>query len=136
MMAAPCWSTAIRGEELEIRAHVGHGRFGDVYRAWDPRLDREVALKLIVTAVRGRQSDASHRGRPVDGEGPPSERRDDSRRATHRRGLGVWMELVRGRTLEEELVVRGRSAGEKSRIGAELPCARRRCTAPGWFTGT
>ena len=32
---------------LEIREHVGRGRFGDVYRAWDPALDREVALKLL-----------------------------------------------------------------------------------------
>jgi serine/threonine-protein kinase len=32
---------------LQIRGEVGRGSFGVVYRAWDPRLEREVALKLI-----------------------------------------------------------------------------------------
>ena len=31
---------------LRILAHIGRGSFGDVYRAADPTLDRDVALKL------------------------------------------------------------------------------------------
>src|SRR5262245_46628469 len=32
---------------LEIRAEIGHGTFGTVYHAWDTRLERDVALKLL-----------------------------------------------------------------------------------------
>src|SRR5262245_35272329 len=31
---------------FRIRARVGEGAFGTVYRAYDPQLDREVALKV------------------------------------------------------------------------------------------
>src|SRR5262245_59476141 len=32
---------------LEVRGEVGAGTFGSVHRTWDPKLEREVALKLL-----------------------------------------------------------------------------------------
>jgi eukaryotic-like serine/threonine-protein kinase len=39
--------------DFRLLARVGHGGFGEVYRAWDPRLEREVALKLLLPSSVG-----------------------------------------------------------------------------------
>jgi len=89
---------------LRIVAHLGAGRFGDVYRAFDPALDREVALKLV------RENDA---GTQVVAEGRLMARVRHPNVATiygaqRIDGVsGLWMELIDGHTLEAELAASG-----------------------------
>ena len=112
---------------LSITSHLGRGRFGDVYRAWDRRLDRPVALKLLRRAAADDQTDT---GSAVIDEGRLMARvrhpnvvtvygaeRIDGR-------VGLWMELVEGRTLEGELLQRGPLPWrEVAAIGIDLASA-------------
>ena len=88
---------------LEVLELLGHGAFGDVYRAWDSRLDREVALKLLTDDVRT----ADSWGTSIIAEGRLLARIRHANVVTvygaERRGdtVGIWMELVRGRSLDD-----------------------------------
>jgi tetratricopeptide (TPR) repeat protein len=112
-----------RWGNLQILEHIGGGTFGDVYRARAPRLDREVALKLLRNPER---ASASHEPEVV-AEGRLLARvrhpnvaavfgadRIDGR-------VGVWMELVDGHTLEDEIGATGPlNADAVIRIGVDL----------------
>jgi len=107
---------------LRILDRVGRGRFGDVYRAWDPSLDREVALKLL----RRRGSEASS-DRAVVEEGRLMARVRHPNVVTIHGAqridgwTGLWMEFIEGRTLEAELKDRGPfSAAEVIEVGRQL----------------
>jgi serine/threonine protein kinase len=120
---APDGSTERRWGSLQILEHVGAGRFGDVYRAWDPVLDREVALKLLrwePDAHGTEDSQIIHEGRLMARVRHPNvatiygAQRIDGR-------AGLWMEFVRGRTLAAELQERGRfTIDDLLHIGREL----------------
>ena len=108
---------------LTIVEPIGRGSYADVYLAHDPRLDRPVALKLL-------------RHRDGRGTAVESEVIDEARllaRVRHQNVItvygaeridgraGIWMELVDGRTLEQELRARGPlPAGEIVAIGVAL----------------
>jgi serine/threonine-protein kinase len=90
---------------FRIVDYVGHGSYGDVYRAIDTRLDREVALKLL----RAEEGPIDSLGAAVLQEARLLARvrhpnvvtiygadRIDGR-------VGLWMELVEGHTLERIL---------------------------------
>jgi serine/threonine protein kinase/cytochrome c-type biogenesis protein CcmH/NrfG len=108
---------------LRLLERIGRGTFGEVYRAWDMRLDREVALKLLTAGRAAGDREASsiiHEGRLLARVRHPNvvtiygaEQIGDQ--------IGLWMEFVRGHTLEQILEQRTvLSAAEAVGIGLEL----------------
>jgi len=102
---------------------VGEGAYGEVYRAWDTRLDREVALKLL----RAESLDETARATAIIEEGrllarvrhPNVVTIYGAERVENR--LGLWMEFVRGRTLEQILEAQDvLSSSEAITIGLDV----------------
>jgi eukaryotic-like serine/threonine-protein kinase len=112
--AASAWRHLVTLEQ------VGAGAFGSVYRAWDTRLDREVALKLL-------------RGRDTAPLRPPLDEARLLARVRHpnvvsvygadedEHGAGIWMEFIEGRTLANLVAAHGPMSGrEAAGIGLDL----------------
>ena len=108
---------------LHVLEPIGSGAFGRVHRAWDTRLDREVALKLL--PARSDTGDASassiiEEGRLLARVRHPNvvtiygaERIGDT--------IGLWMERIDGETLEQRLA-RGSAlkASDAIEIGIQI----------------
>jgi serine/threonine protein kinase/tetratricopeptide (TPR) repeat protein len=107
---------------LTVLELVGRGTFGEVFRAHDTQLDREVALKLL--RVDGRRSRLAerllHEGRVL------AKVRHNNVVAVYGvedygGRVGMWMELLRGSTLDALVTRQGAmSAREASLIGQDL----------------
>jgi serine/threonine protein kinase/tetratricopeptide (TPR) repeat protein len=89
---------------LEIRREIGRGGFGTVYLAWDPLLERHVALKVL--RAHDRSAAVVQEGRLLARVRHPGvvmvygvDEHDGS--------VGLWMEFVEGLTLNQILAARG-----------------------------
>jgi eukaryotic-like serine/threonine-protein kinase len=119
---APHLSPLFTWGPLRVVEQLGRGGFGEVYRAYEPLLKREVALKL-------RRAD--------DREGPHSSRFiQEARRlaqvrhpnvlvvhgaAEHNGRRGLWTDLIRGKTLEQAVAEQGPfGASEAASIGISM----------------
>jgi serine/threonine protein kinase/tetratricopeptide (TPR) repeat protein len=106
---------------LRLVERIGAGAFGEIYRAWDARLERDVALKLLPAHASDSDAEAILR------EGRLLARiRHPNVVTVHGADLigehaGLWMELVQGRTLEA-LLQDGETfaPSDVARIGTDL----------------
>jgi tetratricopeptide (TPR) repeat protein len=105
---------------LEIRERIGEGVFGQVHRAWDTKLEREVAVKFLRSDATPVAAHALQEGRHLARVRHPgvvmvfgAEEMDGR--------VGIWMEHIRGHTLEDLLEARGAfSSQEAILIGIDL----------------
>jgi len=106
---------------LQVGEQLARGNFGDLYHAVDPKLDRDVALKLIRPRPDGREttrllSEARALARVTHPNVVTVHGAD-----VHDGRPGLWMELVNGRTLAALVGERGRfDAPETIGIGRDL----------------
>jgi tetratricopeptide (TPR) repeat protein len=118
---APAPTTAWGGFNLLSR--VGHGGFGEVYRAWDPHLQREVALKLLLPgAVAG---DAEYETMLREARALASVRHPNIVPVygidRHDGRVGFWTDFVRGKTLSALVREQGTfGAREAALIGLDV----------------
>ena len=89
----------------EITAKLGEGGMGEVYRATDTKLEREVAIKVLPAAFVEDPERLARFEREAQAPGPaqPPQHRLDLRPGGERRRRALVMELVEGPTLAERL---------------------------------
>ena len=112
----------LRWGPLLLLERIGSGTRGEVWRAWDPQLKRELAVKMLrVDPGRADAPDALlAEGRALARVRHPNVVMAHGLEA-HDGRLGLRMELVKGTSLELELERRGAlPAGELARLAREL----------------
>jgi hypothetical protein len=119
------WTPDRRSEwwgRYRLIERVGEGSFGNVYRAWDPELEREIAIKILHRRV----ADSHLRERLLqEGRALARVRHHNVVSVfgieSHGDRVGLCMEFVPGATLESVLKTEGpRSAHEAVLIGEDV----------------
>ena len=123
---------------LRIVEPIGHGAFGQVFRAWDSRLERDVALKLL--PVSALPDTGAHDNLLAEARLLARVRHPNVvvvHGADHIGAfVGIWMELVRGRTLDDEVRQSGPlAADDVVAIAADLCGALRAVHEAGLIHG-
>jgi serine/threonine-protein kinase len=110
-----------RWSHLILLERLGTGSYGEVYRARDPQLGRDVALKLLKQpATNLDDTQIVNEGRLLALIDHPNVV-DVYGVAVADQRVGLWMKLIRGTTLAHHLATRGPfSAQEASLIGMDL----------------
>ncbi len=108
---------------FQLLEMVGHGGFGEVYRAFDTVLQREVALKLLYP----RLSDQADQEKAILREARLLARIRHPNVVTiygvdtHEGRVGFWSDFVKGKTLSTLLAIQGPfSAREAAHVGIDL----------------
>jgi serine/threonine-protein kinase len=116
-------TTGVSWGRLLLQERVGAGVYGEVYRAFDESLRRDVAVKLLRSS--GRSADLL--AAKVLNEGRLLARVRHRNVVTvhgvdtHDGRVGLWMEFIRGNTLEQLLERQGPFGGrEASLLGQDL----------------
>jgi serine/threonine-protein kinase len=105
-----------------LRKKLGQGAYGDVYSAYDPQLDRDVALKLL----KPFRSSSAQARRLLSEARMLAQVRHPNVASVYGADqydgrAGLWMELIRGLTLEELLLSHGpMSASEAALVGQDV----------------
>jgi non-specific serine/threonine protein kinase len=108
-MVPPSPEVAFSWGPLQVMAKIGEGSFGEVYRAFDPVLQREVALKLHrLPGDATRSAFESH----IEEARKLARVRHPNVLTVH--GIevhdgraGMWTDFIRGETLEERITANG-----------------------------
>ncbi len=109
--------------DFNLLARVGFGGFGEVYRAWDPNLQREVALKLLLPGVAG--DEAEYQAMLREARALASVRHPNIVPVygidRHDGRVGFWTDFVRGKTLSVLVGEQGTfGAREAALIGLDV----------------
>lgn len=123
--ALPGWDEGEKPERIgpyEVRERIGQGGMGEVWRVWDTRLEREVALKILLPEYRHLEV-----LRRRFGEEAKAASALEHPRICRVYDVGeyegrpyITMELLEGETLRERLKRGACGEREAARIGAEV----------------
>jgi tRNA A-37 threonylcarbamoyl transferase component Bud32 len=107
----------------ELREMIGEGSFGAVYRAWDPQLESELAIKILHQKTTDARLKANllAEGRALARIRHPNVVRVLGIESNGDR-VGLCMDFVRGQTLDEVIRSQGRMSGVEAVLVGQDVC--------------